>query len=274
MTKSAWDVVWESAETSYADIPITQNQVFEHVKIKRLRNIFLKEKFEMLEVGCGTAFVSLYFAKKGAAVTCLDNNQNILRLAQENFKKEKASGKFVLGDAEALPFADNTFDIVVSFGLLEHFPHPSAAINEMTRVLKYKGLFFADIVPRRFSCQSFGNIFNFLASFLFWTLKGKPLTGWQKGIRNFRPLYYENSLSWQEYKKIIRSAGVKNVRVYGNRPFPRLTLPPVLDRLYAGVIKKFRRFWDWFDTDGTLAKFWGAGWWFWGYKRTPSKISV
>jgi SAM-dependent methyltransferase len=44
-----------------------------------------------------------------------------------------------VGDAEELPFADETFDTVVSLGSLEHFLHPEAAIAEMARVLKTGG---------------------------------------------------------------------------------------------------------------------------------------
>jgi len=188
-------------------------------------------------------------------------------VAEANFKKENVRGRFVVGNAEKLPFTDNSFDLVASFGLLEHFKDPSIAINEMVRVTKNGGVFFADIVPKRFSCQTLGNFFNLIASFLFWTTKGLPSKGWQKGIRNIRPLYFENSLSWREYQKIIEAAGVKNVKFSGNRPFPRLTLPTKLDRIYASIIKVFMPFWRWFDSKGgVFAVYWGAGWWFWGKK--------
>lgn len=263
-----WDDVWEGAETTYSDFPVTQNQVFEHVKISKLREIFPKGKFKLLEVGCGSAFVSLYFAKQGNSVTCFDNNANILKVAKENFLKEKTRGKFVLADAEKLPFRDNYFDVVASFGLLEHFNDPTKAIAEMVRVTKVGGLFFADIVPRRFSVQSIGNIFNFFASLFYGALKVQPLKGLQKGIRNFRPLYYENSLGWQQYKKIIERSGVSAVVVHGNRPFARLTLPKILDRVYASVLKLFIPLWRLFDEHGgPIAKFWGAGWWFWGTRN-------
>lgn len=266
-SSEVWDEVWDGAETQYSERLSTQNQVFEHIKISALVKIFPKKEFKMLEVGCGTAFVSLYFAKRRGKVYCLDSNKKILKVAKRNFKSEGANGKFVLGDTQKLPFRNNTFDVVTSFGLLEHFKDPSQPIKEMVRVTKPGGVVFADIVPNRFSCQTIGNYFNLAASMLYWSLKGKPLFGWQKGMKNLRPLYYENSIGWVEYKKILASAGVELVKVRGNRPFPRLTLPRILDRAYASLIKLFMPFWRWFDSSGgSLSRFWGAGWWFWGVK--------
>lgn len=262
-----WDEVWQGAETLYSDKPTTQNQVFEHVKILKLREIFPKDKFTMLEVGCGTAFVSEYFAKHGSLVTCLDTNKKILEIAKENFEKENARGKFVLGDAEKLPLKDNQFDVVSSFGLLEHFKDPKIAIDEMVRVLKPGGVFFADIVPNRYSIQTLGNIFNLFASFINGILQRNPILGFRKGMRNIRPLYYESSMSWKEYEMIIKEAGVNDLKVRGNRPFPRLTLPNSLDKVYASIIKFFIPFWRVFDErGGVFARTWGAGLWFWGIK--------
>lgn len=264
----AWENVYQNLDLSYSEKADSQGKLFELIKIDFLKSIFPKPPTKILEVGCGTAFVSLYFAKRGYQTTSLDINSFILRTAKENFKKEGKKGQFVVGDAEKLPFLKNTFDVVTSFGLLEHFEDPTQAISEMVRVLKPGGLFFADIVPNRFSCQSFGNIFNACAVFSFWTLKGNPKTGLKKALSNFRPHYFENSISWQGYKKIMDKGGLKNIQVRGNRPFPRLTLPKSLDKLYASLLKPFIFFWKAFDRwNNPLPKIWGAGLWFWGQKK-------
>ena len=59
---TVWDEIFDGVDVVYSDKPVTQNQVFEHMKISRLNEIFPKEKGKMLEVGCGSAFVSLYFS--------------------------------------------------------------------------------------------------------------------------------------------------------------------------------------------------------------------
>lgn len=264
---SSWKEVYQNLDLSYSEKATSQGKLFELVKIGFLSEIFPKSPCKILEVGSGTAFVSLYFAKRGYKTYCLDINKSILKSAESNFKKEGVWGKFVAGDAEKLPFGNNQFDIVLSFGLLEHFDSPKVAISEMVRVLKPKGLFFADIVPNRFSCQTFGNIFNSFAVLGFWLFKGKPVLAVSKAIRNFRPLYFENSISWQNYKKIMLASKLKNVQVRGNRPFPRLTLPKSLDYLYTQTLKLTIFIWKKFDRwDSNLSKIWGAGLWFWGYK--------
>lgn len=259
-----WDEVFSDVDLSYSETPVNQNQLFELVKLNFLKTIFppcppeLGSGSTLLEIGCGAANVSLYFAKRGYQTTCLDFNKNNLEIAKQNFKKEKATAAFIEGDAEKLPFPNNQFDLVCSFGLLEHFKNPQTAILEMSRVLKPNGLFFADIVPKRFSIQSLGNIFNFLVTLPF---------GYQKALRNFRPLYFENSFSWQEYKNFIQEAGIENIKIHGNRPFPRLTLPAKLDHFYTKILKLFLPLWQSFDCwDNPFPLFWGAGWWFWGKK--------
>src|SRR5579859_2017033 len=116
-TPAVWDEIFDGVDTVYSDNPKTQNQLFEHMKISLLNEIFPKGKSKMLEVGCGTAFVSLYYAKKGWNTTCLDVNKSIIDIAKKNFEKQKASGKFLVGNAEKLPFKDNEFDVVTNFGL-------------------------------------------------------------------------------------------------------------------------------------------------------------
>lgn len=263
----SWNQVYENLDLSYSEGTNTQGKLFEIVKIDFLKEIFPKPPAKMLEVGCGTAFVSLYFAKRGYETYCLDINKSILKAAEKNFNNEGVKGKFITGDVEKSPFDDNQFDVVTSFGLLEHFENPEIAISEMVRILKPGGLFFADIVPNRFSCQTIGNLFNSLSVLIYWSLKGKPSLGFTKASRNFKPLYFENSISWQEYKKMIEKTKLKEIQVRGNRPFPRLTLPKTADHIYALILKPTIWVWKKFDRwNSFIAKIWGAGLWFWGYK--------
>jgi SAM-dependent methyltransferase len=262
-----WNGVYEGLDLSYSEDAETQGKLFEIVKVRFLEKIFPRPPAEMIEVGCGSAFVSLYFAKRGYTATCVDINPSILLQAESNFRREETGGRFVCCDAEELPFASGEFDIVTSFGLLEHFKDPATAIREMVRVIKPNGLFFGDIVPARFSTQTLGSIFNAVASAAYWTTKGKPALGLVKAGHQFRPPYYENRLGWQEYMKIMAAAGLTSLEVRGNRPFPRLTLPVALDRAYVATLKRALTSWQEFDAAGsTFTRFWGAGWWFWGEK--------
>jgi ubiquinone/menaquinone biosynthesis C-methylase UbiE len=264
---SAWDGVFEGLDLSYTENPVTQGKLFEIVKVGFLEKLLPRPPTNVIEVGCGTAFVSLYIAKRGYATTCVDLNPRILKQAEANFSREGVRGSFVCSEAEDLPFVSGGFDAVTSFGLLEHFKDPVTAIREMVRVIKPGGLFFADIVPSRFSTQTLGSLFNAVATSGYWTLRGKPGLGLKKAGRQFRPEYYENQLGWRAYAKIMEDAGLTNIEVRGNRPFPRLTLSPALDRSYTALLRRAVGPWEKFDaSSSSLAKFWGAGWWFWGQK--------
>lgn len=93
----------------------------------------------VLDVACGTGVVALTAARAGAMVRGLDLTAALLVRARENAVTMKLDVDFVEGDAEALPFPDATFDVVLSqFGHM-FAPRPDVTIKEMLRVLKPKG---------------------------------------------------------------------------------------------------------------------------------------
>ncbi|PYQ09708.1 MAG: SAM-dependent methyltransferase [Acidobacteria bacterium] len=94
---------------------------------------------EVLDVGCGTGVVALTAARFGAKVTGVDLTPELLVRARENGAIMGLDIAWQEGDAEALPFADAKFDIVVSqFGHM-FAPRPEIAVKEMLRVLKPGG---------------------------------------------------------------------------------------------------------------------------------------
>lgn len=96
----------------------------------------------VLEVGPGAGGHSALLAKHGAVMTSIDVTFDRARATQRKFELmgELASGCAALqGDAENLPFADATFDIVYSNGVLHHTYDTERAIAEVHRVLKPGG---------------------------------------------------------------------------------------------------------------------------------------
>lgn len=102
-----------------------------------------------LEVGAGRGTMSMYFADNGFQCTLLDACEEPLNQAKEAFTEHGLSARYVLGDALEMLLADESFDVVFSYGLLEHFEVEPlrTTLAEQTRVLKSGGLWLAYVPP-------------------------------------------------------------------------------------------------------------------------------
>jgi ubiquinone/menaquinone biosynthesis C-methylase UbiE len=94
---------------------------------------------DALDAGCGTGFLSLELAARGHRVTGVDFAPAMLAEARRKAAERGAAIRFEEGDAEQLPFAARSFDLVVSRHVLWTLPHPEAAIDEWIRVLRPGG---------------------------------------------------------------------------------------------------------------------------------------
>ena len=111
----------------------------------------------VLDVGCGTGVVAITAARRGAKVSGLDLSPDLLHRARDNAVTAGVEIDFLEGDAEALPYPDATFNIVLSqFGHI-FAPRPEVAVREMLRVLKLGGrLVFSAWPPEHFGGRQFG----------------------------------------------------------------------------------------------------------------------
>jgi ubiquinone/menaquinone biosynthesis C-methylase UbiE len=105
-----------------------------------LTSLNLSKNSKILDAGCGTGKLASFMVSKGYDVIGVDNSDEALVLT-------KSKGVHVeKGDIlKGLPFEDNTFDLVYSDGLLEHFTDPLPIIKELSRVSKKNLVTF---VPR------------------------------------------------------------------------------------------------------------------------------
>ena len=93
----------------------------------------------VLDVACGTGTTTLPAARRGAEAHGLDIAPGLLEEARANAAAEGLKVDFVLGDAEALPWPEATFDVVLStFGCM-FAPRHEVAAAEIARVLKPGG---------------------------------------------------------------------------------------------------------------------------------------
>ena len=99
---------------------------------------------KLLEVPVGTGILTMPVYKElpAADITCLDYSADMMKAAQ---KKSEAAGiqniSFRQGDVGALPFGDESFDVVLSLNGFHAFPDKEAAYRETFRVLKPGGTF-------------------------------------------------------------------------------------------------------------------------------------
>lgn len=244
-----------------------QQRLFGEVKNEALARIIPPAPGTMLECGCGTAEVSAFFAGRGYECTLLDASESALELGRRRFAARGLDASFVQGNVYELPFEDDTFDVLTSFGLLEHFVDVDRVIAEMVRVVKPGGLFFGDIVPERFSVETVGQAFNAAALLADALARGKPGEGLAEAKRQFSPDFYENDYSFDQYVGFLRDAGLVDIHATGNRPFPVLVLPDALKEPYAALMRRALPLWRRFDASSAhWTRAWGAGWWMWGTK--------
>ncbi len=112
----------------------------------------------LLDLGCGPGTITVEFADRltPGRVVGLDAAAEVIAKASGDFARDNL--EFVVGDAYALPFDDNTFDIVHAHQTLQHVADPVAVLREMRRVAKpgglvaardvdYAGTFWFPLVP-------------------------------------------------------------------------------------------------------------------------------
>jgi SAM-dependent methyltransferase len=91
----------------------------------------------LLEIGCGMGTDLLQFARGGAQVTGVDLTPRSIEISRQHFAVFGERGDFAITDCEALPFTEESFDVVYSNGVLHHTPDTAGAIRELHRVLRH-----------------------------------------------------------------------------------------------------------------------------------------
>lgn len=103
----------------------------------------------LLEIGCGMGTDLLQFARGGAHCTGVDLTPRSVEISSLHFGLYGLRADFALADGERLPFADESFDVVYSNGVLHHTPDTVRAVREVHRVLKPGGIAKVMLYHRR-----------------------------------------------------------------------------------------------------------------------------
>ncbi|MBI3255365.1 MAG: class I SAM-dependent methyltransferase [Candidatus Andersenbacteria bacterium] len=117
-TEQIWDDVWQTGASGRF---ITALRLYYNTLLGRLILPHISAEGTSLELGCGTAQLSLMIAPHIKEVTGLDISSEGLAIAErEKNKRNIHNARFVKADVQQVPF-DHVFDVVWSAGLIEHF---------------------------------------------------------------------------------------------------------------------------------------------------------
>jgi len=111
-------------------------------KLRKLLGSALDGGFDCsLEIGAGTGYFSLNLMRAGIVrdATCTDISPGMMRTLAANAERLELTVKSLRADAESLPFAAGSFDIVLGHAVLHHLPDLERAFSEFHRVLKPGG---------------------------------------------------------------------------------------------------------------------------------------
>lgn len=175
------------------------NKKFLEPFIKELKNL------KVLEIGCGNGSMVGYLKSLGIDILGIDMNEKYLKNAGSRFGKES----FKLMRGEDLLFEDNSFDIVLSFDLLEHIPDTKKHLEEVKRVLKNNGKYLLQ-TPNRYTSLTFS------------ILRDRSLTKWKE--------YHPSLQTRKSLKRNFDNAGfnIEFVDVDTYTEYFRQKLPKIL----------------------------------------------
>lgn len=147
MTATKKDVhdFWNAAscgEALYLD-PATADRYQEQARIRYELEPYIPEFAgfaeskgkRVLEIGVGLGADHQRFAEAGALLSGIDLTERAVEHTRQRLASLGLRSNLAVGDAESLPFPDNSFDIVYSWGVLHHSPDTPRAIQEVYRVL-------------------------------------------------------------------------------------------------------------------------------------------
>ena len=132
MNEEKWNKFWERGDVG---VTPTRRNLF-----KRFKQMELPKSAKILDVGCGSGTLAHFWKEQGYNIIGVDISDKSLGITRDK------GVCCVKGDVtKRLPFGNNTFDLIYSDGLLEHFVDPKPVLDELFRVSRR---YVVTLVPR------------------------------------------------------------------------------------------------------------------------------
>jgi len=192
---------WSEYYKTIPDLEMFIGNLYGHKEF--LSQIVSFKPKRVLEVGSGSALMSIFLSYLGMNVTAVDNDKKLLASQKEIITLYNAKIKLKYADAFNLPFKKNEFDIIFHQGLFEHFSDDKI-IELLDEQLRVAPIMVFSVPNKFYPKKDFGN---------------------------------ERLLSKNEWDKILKNYNVIFSRNYSKKIFPKIHLPRA-ETQYMAVIKR------------------------------------
>ncbi|HEX5223831.1 MAG TPA: class I SAM-dependent methyltransferase, partial [Solirubrobacteraceae bacterium] len=175
-----------------------------------------------LEIGSGTGYFTLNLMQAGliGEATCSDISPGMLSTLTENASRLGLEVTTTPADAERLPFADGSFDLVLGHAVLHHIPHLELAFSEFARVLAPGGTLLFAGEPSRYGDRLARLPKRFAGAVApLWrrALRARPAPPAEGGAPDaaLESVVDVHAFAPAELRELAQSVGLRDVRVIG-----------------------------------------------------------
>lgn len=235
---------WEAEPCGTRDINLQEGtpEFFERLERERTEREpfiggfarFLEQRDRrVLEVGVGAGTDFIRFARAGAHATGVDLTEHGVELTKRRLALEDLQANVIKADAEHLPFEDDSFDFVYSWGVIHHTENPEHAASEIARVTRPGGHVCVMVYHRR-------SLVGFQSWLIHGLGRGKPLKSLSDLIWHHHESIGTRAYTMSEAKRLFPAVvdievtpvvTPYDLRVGRNRFLPRRFQRIVPDRL-------------------------------------------